>query len=102
MKELLESILNVEDEIEQKNSQVDKESQSIFEAARQKIDLMEKEFENGFIKDRDAKTEAVHQASSKYDAELKSKVRKEIGEKEAAVTAKKEMIKKKIVDILLG
>jgi len=102
MKEILESILKVEEESGTRVKNAETESQNIMNEAKQKAAIMEKELEARIQKERDDSIKILMDEAKKYEIELKEKYNNEAQQREKKLAQKKDQIKEQMLKMILG
>ena len=102
MKELIIEILSKEKELVSRAKDVEMQAQEIAKEAAKRFEIMEIEFENNFNAEKEKRINAVMQKSKDFEEILKRKSEQEIEEKKQKLIKKKDELKTKIIQMILG
>ncbi len=101
MIELIETIIKTEENLKNKEQDIQNEAQGILVSTRRKITILAEEFENDFQKEKSEKTGIVMSKAAIYEDELKKKIQNEIVLKKQNLEKRKQDLKDKIVQTIL-
>lgn len=96
MKNILDSIIQVEQKLQRDQMDAQKEADELMQDAREKLAHLDAEYEAGFQADREKLLEAVREETGRYDQELKQKLQIELERTAQRAAAKSEKIIRKI------
>ena len=102
MKELIGSIIKAEEELQKKADEIAKEAEEIRVSAKNRSIVLEKEMEQNFEKDREKKIAAVYSKVKESEDILKRKSLQEIEDRKNMLNRKKQEIKTRISQAILG
>ena len=102
MKQLLETIVKTETELQDLKSKSDSESSVIMDQAKQKIAQLEKQFEEKYRYEKEIKTKEVMDGAEAYGQELKKNLEKALEKKNRFLQEKRQSLKETIIRKVIG
>ncbi len=102
MKQLLETIVKTETELQDLKSKSDSESSVLLDQAKQKISQLEKQFEEQYQYEKETKTKEVIDGAQAYSLELKKNLEKSAEKSTKALQEKKQALKDAIIRKVIG
>lgn len=101
MKNILDSIIKVEQNLQKKSIDANNEAKTIIADSKEKVEKMEDQFAEGFEKEHQERLIEIQNEAKQYEADLLQKTRKSMEYKIANVDAKRNKIKDKIIGMVL-
>lgn len=101
MKNILDSIIKVEQNLQKKSIDANNEAKTIIADSKEKVEKMEDQFAEGFEKEHQERLIEIQNEAKQYEDDLLQKTRKSMEDKIANVDAKRNKIKDKIIGMVL-
>ncbi len=101
MKDLIDRIISVEEELQGRTAEAEATAQQVARAAQDKLKELEREFENRFVTDRENRIRDTERDAAKLESELLREAEEKINRKKARVLSRSEEIKKRVSRTIL-